>query len=87
MLGDQDIRRFKIPMRDLLAVRGVERITDLRRVFQCLFERQGTFKRFTFDVLKHEVIRPHIVQRANIRMIERRDRAGFALEALAELFL
>jgi hypothetical protein len=44
-------------------------------------------ERRPFDQLHHKVIRAHVVQRADIRMIQGRDRAGFAIEALGELLL
>ena len=46
-------------------------------------------QRLAFEILHDEergaVLLAHVVQRADVRMIELRDRAGFAIEALAEL--
>jgi len=35
----------------------------------------------------HQVIRTHVVQRANMRMIQRRNRSRFSIESFAELLL
>ena len=74
-------------MGDALLVRGVERVANLHRVLQCLIERQRPLERRALDVLHHQVIRPNIVQRANVGMIQRRHGASFALETLTELGL
>ncbi len=42
-------------------------------------------ERLTLDIFHHEVIRPHIVQGANVRMIQRGDGSGLAFQAFAEL--
>ena len=59
------------------------------------FERRAAARRgrpaqrLPFEILEHEevdaVLMPDVVQRADVRMIERRDRARLALEALAQL--
>jgi hypothetical protein len=54
---------------------------------QSLIQRQRTLKGLALDVLHHQVIRPHVVERANVGMIQRRHSASFALETLAELGL
>jgi hypothetical protein len=56
-------------MRDLLAMCSIQRITNLRRIFQRFFEWQRTFKRFTFDVFEDEIIRTDVVQRADARVV------------------
>jgi hypothetical protein len=71
-------------MGDALAVRGVQRIADLRAVLQRLLDRHGPLQRRALDVFHHQVIRPDIVQSADIGVIQRRDGAGFAFETLAE---
>ena len=86
-LGDEDIRGLQVAMGDALLVRGVERVANLHRVLQRLIDRQRPLERRALDVLHHQVIRPDIVKLADVRMIQRRDGAGFALETLAELGL
>jgi hypothetical protein len=77
-------------MDDPLVVRGLERIRDLARDGQRLGRgnRAGgdTFgKGWTVDELHHEVVRAHIVERTDVRMIQRGHRASLALEPFAEL--
>ena len=71
----------------------VERVGDLNRVPKRLIERQRAFlqafsQRLPFEVLHDEVVDAvlltHIMERADMRVIQRRDGAGFALEAFAE---
>ena len=71
-------------MGDALAVRGVQRIADLRAVLQRLIDGHRAFERHALDVFHHQVIRPDIVQSADAGVIQRRDGAGFAFETLAE---
>jgi len=42
-------------------------------------------ERRALDVLHHQIVEADVVQRADVRMIQRGDGAGFPLEALAEL--
>ena len=51
----------------------VERRADLHDVCQCLIERQRAFKRYALDVLHHQLIRPDIMERADVGMIQRAD--------------
>ena len=60
---------------------------DLARIGQAFSQRQGTFadadgQGFAFDQLHHQVIRPYIVQSANIWMIQRRRRPRFVRKAI-----
>src|SRR6266545_1247806 len=71
-------------MRDSPAMRGVERIADLRRVAQHGLDRKGSVKRLPVNVLHDEVIGSDVVECANIRMIQVRDRPRLALEPVAE---
>ena len=75
-------------------VRFVERRRDLDRRLERLVDRQRALRqpirqRLAFEILHDEergaILFAHVVQRADVRMIELRDRAGFAVEALAEL--
>ena len=72
----------------------VEGRSDLDRGLECLIEWQRALcepvgQRLAFEVLHDEIRRAglfaHVIQRADVGMIELRDRAGFAVEALAEL--
>ena len=84
-LGGQNVGGLQIAVGDALPVRGIERIANLRRILQRLIERQGPFQRCALDVLHHEVIWPDVIKRADVRMIERRNCLGLALEALGKL--
>src|SRR5215467_10171782 len=72
-------------MNDALPVGGVERVTNLRAIFQDLIQWQRSTKRLALDVLHDEIVRTDIVKLADMRMVERRDCPGFALESFAEL--
>ena len=74
-------------MSDALLVCGVECVANLCGILQCLIDRQRPLESRALDVLHHQVIRPDIVERANVGMIQRRHGASFALETLAELFV
>ena len=73
------------------AVRFIERVRDLRSVTHHLLQWQRPFlqaprQRFPFDALHHQVtdavLAAHIVQHANIRMVQPGNRFRFALESL-----
>ena len=81
-------------MDDARAMRRVEGRRDLDRDLERLLERQRALcepvrQRLAVEVLHDEIRRAglfaDVVQRADVGMIELRDRAGFAVEPLAEL--
>src|SRR5262245_2610877 len=69
-------------------MRRVEGAADLRAVFQRVIEWQRAFQRLPVQILEHEVARAivftDVVDRADVRMAQRRDRTRLAFEALAE---
>ena len=78
-------------MHDALRVRGVERVGDLRAELEHFVERQraardAILQRLAVEQLHHHellaVVRADVVERADVRVIEVRDDARFALEAL-----
>ncbi len=75
---------LQIPMDDTLAVRGVDGIEDLPREYQGFIEIDGARQGLTLDVLHHQIVRPDVVEGADVRMVEAGNRVRFALEALAE---
>ena len=85
--GDQDVGRLQIAMNDAFPMRSIQRIENLTGVFNGSFGRQRPFQRRALDVLHHQIVGAYIVHRANMGMIQRRDGAGLALEAVAESFL
>ena len=81
-------------MHDAGPVRFLERIADLHAALQRLFQGQRPFLQPRFQslalhILHHQVGGPilaaHVVQHANVRMIQGRNDAGFPLEALPGL--
>src|SRR5204862_1500774 len=57
----------------------------LPRDGQRLGQRHRTGERRPLDVLHHQIVRSHVVQRTNVGMIQRGDSSRFPLEALAKL--
>jgi len=77
-----------------LAVRAVERVGDLDADLEQLGERERPAgepvgERFALEMLHDEVVHPvlvpHVEERADVRVVEARDDARLALEALARL--
>ena len=65
----------------------LESTCDLNGQTYGLFCRQGASKRFAIDVLHDQIVRADVVELANVGMIQRRNRAGLALETIAVLTL
>lgn len=72
----------------------VQRVRDLNCVLERLVERQRTLlqapaQRLPFQVLHHQEVNPavvaDVVKDADVRVLQRRDRARFPLEPLLEL--
>ena len=75
-------------------MRFLQRIADLHATLQRLLQRhrpflQPRFQSLALDILHNQVVGPilatDVVQHANVRMIQRRNGAGFPLEALLGL--
>ena len=95
-LREHDVSRLEIPVDDSLPVRAAQRIGDLSAVSYDLFHGERTFQqpigqRLPLDQLHDEelalVLSPDIEERADVRVIERRDCPRLALEAGAELLV
>ena len=74
-------------MQDPLGVRGVERAGDLNGQRHRGGGGQRAAQRRAVDVLHHQIVRADVVERADVGMIQRRDRARLLREALAVLGL
>ena len=57
-------------MDDTLAVRGVDGIGDLPREQQRVIEIDEARRRLALDVLHHQIVRPDIVEGADVRMVQ-----------------
>ena len=87
---DLDVARLEIAVGDAFLVGFFECGRYLSSHRQGLVERQWTFddpfgERHPLDELHHQVVGSHVVQRADIGMVERGDSPRLALESLAEL--
>ena len=83
-------------MGDALAVCRVQRRSDLLAVLQDVVKREWTLleaigERFALEVLHDQVVQrcrfSDVEERADVRVAERRDRPGLAVEALQELLV
>ena len=93
-LRQHHVARLEVAVNDPLAVRPLQRLGDLhavrdRLVERNLFAREPRGESLALDILHDEVIDrarlPDVVERADVRMIQLRDGAGFTLESLAEI--
>src|ERR1019366_1448850 len=82
---DFDVRRFEVAVDDTFFVRRFESGGELAGDPEYFVERQWAFRRFALDILHHDVVRADIVDLANVRMVQRRNRTRFTLETLGEL--
>src|SRR6187200_986302 len=71
-------------MNDSLRVRGGERIKNLRRIRHRPRQRHWSFERFSLDKFHDEVVRSHIIDLANMGMIQSGYYASLTLEALTK---
>ena len=76
-------------MDDPLAVRSVQRGSHLHRDLHRLIGSHRSLldaigQRRPLDQLHHQIVGPDVVERADVRMVERGDGARFALEAIGK---
>ena len=92
--GEHDVAGLQIAMHDAGAMRRVERLGDLNRDGQRLVDRQRAAfepgrQRLAVDQLhdekRHALVLADVVERADVRVRQARDRPRLALEPLAEL--
>jgi len=84
LFGHQNVRRLQISMRDASLVSGIQRIQNLTGKLDGFFERQRPFQWSALDVLHHQIVWADVVQRADVRVIQRRHNASLALEPVSE---
>ena len=92
-LRQHDVRRFQVSVNDPGAMRAAERRGDLRSVLQHLWDRERAAVKTlrqgdSIAILEHQVINAivgaDVVQRTNVRIVERRDRFSLALKTRAQ---
>jgi hypothetical protein len=76
-----DVRRLQVAVEDALGVRGRERVGHLQRQREDLVGRHRPLRRRTLQELHDQVVRSDVVQDADVRVVERGDRARLLLEA------
>ena len=86
-LRHQDVRGLEVAVDDAVAVRVLERIRDLAGEEQRSARRNRASQGPAFHELHHEVVRPHVEQRADVGVVERRHGQRLVAEALLEALL
>jgi hypothetical protein len=93
-LCDHDVAGLQVAMDDAGPMRGRQRVGHLNRDGQRLGDRERAFRnprleRLAVEILDDEkreaLVFADVVERADVRVLERRDQPRLALEALAEL--
>jgi hypothetical protein len=93
-LGDENIRRFDVAVDDTLFVCCVERVSHLYAQLQQQIHRQRLapdtmFERLPFEMLHHDeepaVLLPDLMNRADVRVIQRRRGACLSLKSLQRI--
>jgi hypothetical protein len=79
---DQNVRGLEIPMQDSPAMGLLERVSDRQDRANRLGDTQRTAQRSSVDVLEHEIVGTDVVDLADVRMVQRRDRPRFLLEPI-----
>lgn len=74
-------------MKNLLRVRSFQRAGDLQRRAHGFVRCDGTLNRRTLHILKYQIVRPDVINLADMRMIQRCNGAGFLLKARTMLAL
>jgi hypothetical protein len=81
---DLDVAGLQIPVGDVFLVRFLKSVGDLTCDIENLVEREWPFRGFAFNHLHNEIVIPHVINLADIGMVERRDRSRFTFECLRE---
>src|SRR6516164_7499936 len=77
-------------MDDALRMCCSQRVCDLRRIADALFNRnlspfQSGCESFTLDQFHNEIIGSQVIERANVRMIQRRNSKRFTVKAIIKM--
>ena len=84
-LVHQDVGGLQIAMHDPLAMRRGQCLRDLHRQPHRIGHGHGPLQDLALDVLHHQVIRPDVVELADMWMIQRGDGTSLVLEPLGVL--
>jgi hypothetical protein len=68
-------------MQDAALMRHLERPRDLHRQAHGVGDRHRALKRTAIEVLEHQIVRPDIVNLADMRMVERGNCTRFLFES------
>ena len=95
-LGDEYVRRFDVAMDDAFFVRCVERVSHFDAQLQQQIHRQRLapdtmLERLPLEMLHHNevpaILLPDLVNRADVRVIQRRRGACFPLKSLQRIWI
>ena len=90
-LGQHDVAGLQVAMNHSLPVRLLDRIRDIDGTMEHSIEREWTLgqafgERFALKIFQHQeidsILMPDIVQRTNVRVIQRRNGTCFAFKPL-----
>ena len=89
-LREHDVARLQIAVHDSRTMGALERFGDLRAEAQDVVNRQGAAQkaigeRLTFEQLHHQVPVADVIKRADVGMIQLRNRLRFALKSSDQL--
>ena len=89
--GDQDVGRLEVSMDDPLPVRSGQGVGNLHPEFDRLPHLHRAGEGLALDVLHHQIlglaILSDVMERADVRMIQSRDRTRLTVETVGELGL
>ena len=78
--NDHDIGRLQIAVKNAAFVRRLQRVGNLARQTHRLVRNDRTAQRFPVEIFENEVVGSDIVDLANMWMVDRGNRARFALK-------
>jgi hypothetical protein len=78
---DENVGGLQVAVQDAAIVSGLQCPRDLDRLADRFGRRDRTAQRRAVDVLEHEIARPDVVQLADVRMVQGRNRTRFVFES------
>ena len=78
---DQNVGGLQVAVQDAAIVSRFQRARDLDRLADCFWRRDRTAQWLAVDVLEHEIAWADVVQLADVRMVQGRDRPRFMFES------